>query len=416
MDDDMKQLRVRFSGVGREDQVDTITIPSQKSTSFGLMSNGEEYDAAYAATVAAVAYAVAAREEKLASRETPAAEKLASGNKRRFIEKLGSQKKPVSLDERTTLKSPTKRGESLTRPLEGSKMARWLSGREPVDDDYDDEQGANVSVRRPLKPTQKKPEGIASIDERQTAPTLKSPIMRGESLKRPIEGSKISRWLSGKETVDNDYNDEQGANVSVRRPLKPAQKKPEGIPSGQNVVEKMIDSIPSLKKDPSFTLKPTEKKGSRRFEQDHPYQMVPPAAPAPKPKMSSYSGRGSRVAAASEVATSSEAEATADAWEKEKLAKIKKQYNETMETIAEWETEKKAKTMRQKQLKDESESERKRAKALEEYNDEMSRINNVAAASRLTVEEKRRNAETKVREKADKIRSTGKLPSTCGCF
>ncbi|GJN13154.1 hypothetical protein PR202_ga31492 [Eleusine coracana subsp. coracana] len=380
------------------------------------MSNGEEYDAAYAATVAAVAYVIAAREEKLASKETPAAEKFASGNKRRFIGKLGSQKKPASLDERPTLKSPTTRGESLTRPLEGSKMSRRLSGREPVDDDYDDEQGANVSVRRPLKPIQKKPEGIASVDERQTAPTLKSPIKRGESLKRPIEGSKISRWLSGKEPVNNDYNDEQGANVSVRRPLKPAQKNPEGIPSGQNVVEKMIDSTPSLKKDPSFTLKPTEKKGSRRFEQGQPYQMVPPAAHSPKPTMSSYSGRGSRVAAASEVATSSEAEATADAWEKEKLAKIKKQYNETMETIAEWETEKKAKARRQKQLKDESESERKRAKALEEYNDEMSRINKVAAASRLTVEEKKRNAETKVREKADKIRSTGKLPSTCGCF
>lgn len=53
---------------------------------------------------------------------------------------------------------------------------------------------------------------------------------------------------------------------------------------------------------------------------------------------------------------------------------------------------------------------------MEEYNDEMSRINKVAAASRLTAEEKRRSAETKVREKADRIRSTGKLPSTCGCF
>uniref|UniRef100_A0A0A9G5B4 Remorin C-terminal domain-containing protein n=1 Tax=Arundo donax TaxID=35708 RepID=A0A0A9G5B4_ARUDO len=131
--------------------------------------------------------------------------------------------------------------------------------------------------------------------------------------------------------------------------------------------------------------------------------------------MDSYSGRGSRVAA-SGTAISSEAEAMADAWEKEKLAKIKKQYDETMETIAGWETEKKAKARRQKQLKDESESERKRAKALEDYNEEMSRINKVAAASRLTAEEKRRNAERKVREKADKIRSTGKVPRTCGCF
>lgn len=115
------------------------------------------------------------------------------------------------------------------------------------------------------------------------------------------------------------------ANVSVRRPLKPAQKKPESIPSGQNVVEKVIDSAPSLKKDPSFTKKPTEKKGSRSFEQDQPYQMVPSAAPAPEPR-SSYSGRSSGIAAASGIiAPSSKAEATADAWELEKLSKIKKQ-------------------------------------------------------------------------------------------
>jgi hypothetical protein len=63
-----------------------------------------------------------------------------------------------------------------------------------------------------------------------------------------------------------------------------------------------------------------------------------------------------------------------------------------------------------------SDSERKRAKALEEYNEEMTRINKVAAASRLTAEEKRRSAERKVRDKALTIRSTGKLPRTCVCF
>ena len=63
-----------------------------------------------------------------------------------------------------------------------------------------------------------------------------------------------------------------------------------------------------------------------------------------------------------------------------------------------------------------SDSERKRAKALEEYNEEMSRINKVVIASKLTAEEKRRNAERKARDKAQTIRSTGKLPRTCGCF
>jgi hypothetical protein len=112
------------------------------------------------------------------------------------------------------------------------------------------------------------------------------------------------------------------ADVSVRRPLKPAQKKPESISSSQNEVEKVIDSAPSLK-DPSLTRKPTEKKGNRKYEQDQAHQVVPPAAPKPEP-MSSYSGRGSRVAP-SGMATSSEAEAMADAWEKERMSKIRKQ-------------------------------------------------------------------------------------------
>jgi hypothetical protein len=77
----------------------------------GLVNHGKEYDAAYAATVAAVAYAIAKREDKL----------LASGKK----ERLGSQKKRVSFDE-------------------GSKISRWFSGKESLDDDYDDEQGGTA--------------------------------------------------------------------------------------------------------------------------------------------------------------------------------------------------------------------------------------------------------------------------------
>ncbi|OEL23136.1 hypothetical protein BAE44_0015845 [Dichanthelium oligosanthes] len=340
MDGDMKHLRVRFSGVGQGDHVggETTLVPSQQSTSFGR---------AYAATVAAVAYAIAAREE----------ERLASQDKL-VAEKFGTEGKPME---------------------------------------------TKVDAR-------KKP---ASIGEPWTTPQSKSLPKRGESLKRPIEGSRSSKWFSGKEPIDDGYDDEPGANVSVRRPLRPAQKRPEGvISSDEKVAEKLSnDSALSIKKEPSFARKGPEKKGSRKFEPDQGNQTVPPMA-AP---MSSYSTRQSRVATPG-MAFPSEAEAMADAWVKEKLDKIKKQYNETMETIAEWETEKKAKARRQKELKHESESERKRAKALDEYNEKMSRINKVAAASRLTAEERRRNAERKVMDKAQTIRSTGKLPRTCGCF
>ncbi|PAN47958.1 hypothetical protein PAHAL_9G312100 [Panicum hallii] len=355
MDGDMKHLRVRFSGVRQEDNGggDTIPVPSHESTSFGrgLMSNADEYDAAYAATVAAVAYAIVARkEERLASQEMPIAEKFGIEGKP-MAGKVGSGKKPPSL---------------------------W---------------------------------------ESQITPQSKSPPKRGESFKRPIEGSRSTKWFSGKEPIDDAYDDEPRVNVSVRRPLRPAQKKPEAvISSDEKLADKFLnDSVPSKKKEASFARKGPEKKGSRKFEQDEGNQMLPPTAATTAKPMSSYSSRESRVATPG-MDFSSEAEAMADAWEKGKLAKIKKQYNETMDTITEWEAEKKAKARRQKELKDESDSERKRAKALEEYNEEMSRINKVAIASKLTAEEKRRNVERKVRDKAQTIRSTGKLPRTCGCF
>uniref|UniRef100_A0ACD5W4S2 Uncharacterized protein n=1 Tax=Avena sativa TaxID=4498 RepID=A0ACD5W4S2_AVESA len=355
MDDGMRNLRVRFSGVGQEDQGSgqTRTMPpQQQGTPFGRghPSPGEEYDAAYAATVAAVAYAISAREEE---------EKAPSQGRKHVPEKVPSRKK-------------------------------------------------NVTVHTPAS----------------APPLLENPPKRGESMKRPMDGSMISRWFSGKELGEDGDDDEQRANVSVRRPVKPAQKKPEGLitPAGQNVVGKVADSAPNLEKEP--------RKRSRRFEQE---QANPrPAAPqvsnptASFPRDQRKDSRRYEQEAASQrvpptgrpsgVAFTSESEAMAAAWEKERMARIKEKYNETMQTIAEWEDEKKAKARRQKEPREQGDSESKRAKALEEYNDEMQRINKVAAASRLTAEEKKSSAEGKVRAKAAKIRSTGKLPRTCGCF
>ncbi|KAJ1296146.1 hypothetical protein BS78_01G276900 [Paspalum vaginatum] len=410
MDGDIKHLRVRFSGAGHEDHGSGVTIPrpSQQSTGFGrgLMSS-DEYDTEYAAMVAAVAYAIAAREEKLVSQDKPVADKFASERKPVGAEKLapGSRKQSASIDApRATL---PKRGKSLKRPIEGSRSSKWFSGAEHIDDDYDDGLGGNVSVR----PRQKKPEVVipdekveeklapgsrkqsASIDvPRATTPK------RGESLKRPFEGSKSSKWFSGKEHIDDDYNDVPGVNVSVRKPFGPTQKRPDVVIPDEKVEEMLLAGSA-----PSNSQKALEKKRSRKFE------------PEQGNEVGSSSNRETGIPTPG-MASSSEAQMMADAWEKEKMAKIKKKYNETMETIAEWEAEKKAKARRQKELKAESDSERKRANALEEYNEEMSRINKVAAASRFTAEEKRSNAERKVRDKAHMIRSTGKLPRTCGCF
>ncbi|KAI5016795.1 hypothetical protein ZWY2020_028700 [Hordeum vulgare] len=349
MDGRLRQSRVRFSGVGQEDQGSgqAMAMPpqQQRGKPFG---RGEEYDAAYAATVAAVAYAIAAmEEEKLPSQQKPIPEKAASRQKR-------------------------------------------------------------VTVHEPT-----------------AGPPPRSPPRRGESIKRPTEGSKISRLFSGNKEIVEVGDEEQGANVSVRRPAKPAPKKSGGLTPAQNVVGKVVDSVPNLKDNPSFTRKIPDKKRSRNFEQEEANQKakpgVNPTTSFPRERKESWkheqepaNQRAPPAARPPGMVYSSEAEMMA-AWEKEKLAKIKEQYNETMETIAEWETEKKAKARRQKEPK-EGDSEKKRAKALEEYNDEMKRISKVAAASRLSAEEKKRSAEGKVWEKAAKIRVTGKLPRSCGCF
>jgi len=91
----------------------------QKSDKLSLplpaeMSSGGEYDAAFAATIAAAAFAIAAREEKLAT-----------------------QKNPIPIEAVPPALSPVKRAESMKRPGGGSKISRWFSGKEPVEDDDD---------------------------------------------------------------------------------------------------------------------------------------------------------------------------------------------------------------------------------------------------------------------------------------
>jgi len=127
----------------------------------GPMSNAaEEYDAAYAATVAAVAYAIATREEErlLASQERPSpyadADKLARGNgnkQQRPAAASSSMDEPARTTTPPSSKSPRtpKRGESLKKPIfEGSRSSssRWFTGKEPVDDDYQDEQGGIYTI------------------------------------------------------------------------------------------------------------------------------------------------------------------------------------------------------------------------------------------------------------------------------
>ncbi|XP_062216431.1 uncharacterized protein LOC133916669 isoform X2 [Phragmites australis] len=309
MDGDLNKLRVRFSGVGKgfNGGSQTSAIPQQESTALGrvAMSSNGEYDPAFAATIAAAAYAIAAREEKLAT-----------------------QKRPV--------------------PIE-------------------------------------------------VVPPALSPVKRAESMKKPAGGSKISSWFSGKGPVEDDDNGP--VNVSARRPLKPAPGKPEDTASDYKVPPKMLESSLSVKKGSGSSNKTADKKGSKKFEQEQAIQK-PPSTVRPT---TSYHSRGNEEGTVGVTAIGGMG-TKADEWEKAKLARVREEYEKMMETIAEWETEKKA------------ELDRKRAKALEEYNQEIARINKICGGAKSMADERKYNDERKIREKANKIRSAGKLPRSCACF
>ncbi|KAF7809061.1 remorin-like isoform X1 [Senna tora] len=110
-------------------------------------------------------------------------------------------------------------------------------------------------------------------------------------------------------------------------------------------------------------------------------------------------------------------EAKANAWEREELEKIKQRYEKLKETIDSWESKKKAKARRKLEKKEQkSDSEGKKARSYEKFQSEMQYINGIAGGARAQAEERRRNEELKVKEKANIIRTTGKLPATCPCF
>ncbi|KAG6499911.1 remorin 1.4-like [Zingiber officinale] len=103
-----------------------------------------------------------------------------------------------------------------------------------------------------------------------------------------------------------------------------------------------------------------------------------------------------------------------DAWEMAKLDKIRKRYEKMKITILEWESNKKSKAkqhLERKQI-----LERRQARALSEYRDEVLRIDKFAEEAKAIMEERKRNDELVVLEKEKRMRSMGRVPRRCLCF
>ncbi|GAB2242053.1 hypothetical protein Droror1_Dr00018828 [Drosera rotundifolia] len=131
--------------------------------------------------------------------------------------------------------------------------------------------------------------------------------------------------------------------------------------------------------------------------------------PAPPPPMKQ------ELASEEEMQENGTPESEVDAWERTEMTKIKQRFDRLRTTIVEWEEHKKKKA-KDRLNKTERKLERLRANALQHYQLDMERINQIAQGARTQVEEEHRNEELKVKEKAHKFLRKGQNPTRCLCF
>ncbi|KAK4750758.1 hypothetical protein SAY87_004240 [Trapa incisa] len=106
-------------------------------------------------------------------------------------------------------------------------------------------------------------------------------------------------------------------------------------------------------------------------------------------------------------------EAKANAWEKAQMENIRKRHDTTKSSILEWENEKKSRAKLSLERK-KAGIEQRKAGNNEHYRIKMARIERIAAGARAQAEERKRNEELAVKEKAKRIRS-GQVANV-GCF
>ncbi|KAL2484679.1 Leucine-rich repeat (LRR) family protein [Abeliophyllum distichum] len=107
-------------------------------------------------------------------------------------------------------------------------------------------------------------------------------------------------------------------------------------------------------------------------------------------------------------------ETGADAWEKAEMARIEKRYQKLNMTIENWEKKKKKKA-RNKLDRTQAELDKRRIRAMQSYRSDITRIEDIAKGASMQADKNRVIEENKVKNKANKIRTTGKLLVTCLC-
>ncbi|KAK2375408.1 Remorin family protein [Trifolium repens] len=227
----------------------------------------------------------------------------------------------------------------------------------------------------------------------QKSETPEASLARSKS---KVDNTKSSKSIlsSASKRLSGSFRskDDQGDKVSISSVTD--EKKP----------EKAITAAPSMKKTSTFTGKKTDSTTLKA---------PPPPRPPPPPPIRKTSKKPDPLR---NTTTGSNVEETnADEWERTELDKIKRRFQKLKEIIDSWEDKKRMKAKR-KLIKQESELEQRRLKALVKFQNKMKYVNQVADGARAKAEENRKNEELQAKGKAGAIRTTGKLPRNYFCF
>ncbi|XP_052188119.1 uncharacterized protein At3g61260 [Diospyros lotus] len=303
-------------------------------------------------------------------------------------------------------KIPAERAQSFK--AEKKKTLNWFQGRQfsrQVSQEYNYINGTEHSAavaaaafaihslqELSMRDENKRPDGLVPS-------FTKTKSSKSEDTKnRVLESGKASKRFSAEDSKNRaPETGETSMKSSAPSKVAPVTKAASGKVAG-----KAVSPTPSFKQAPSFTGT-----ASKAPESALP---IPPS-----PRQSATSLPPTDLKSQDSKRSGMDDDTRADVWEKTELTKINERYEKLKTTIREWETKKKEKAKRRLE-RTERQVERKKTKASEHYRSEMKRVEEIARGALAQAEEHKRNEELKVKDKANKIRLTGRIPAACLCF
>ncbi|KAL0447012.1 UNVERIFIED_CONTAM: hypothetical protein Slati_1829100 [Sesamum latifolium] len=262
---------------------------------------------------------------------------------------------------------------------------------------------------------------IQSLEESKSRDQNSSTYGPDESLNKMRSKAEDTEETSRRNYKDPDIKMPISASRSKKMPEKAANPAP---PSKDKISFVDTNKITSKKpansagqmapeRAPSMGRPPTFADKNLDISQTEKPETPPPKSDRPPTRWSTTQPVDPRRQTATKPGPA-DSMAMADAWEKEKMASIQERHERLRAIIDDWEINKKKKANR-KMERIEAKPD-KRAEAVQRHHEEIKRIEEIAGGARAQAEKNRRKEELKVKEKANKIRSTGKLPATCLCF